>query len=322
MNPKVIHPIVFDSDESDDSDFQSSCTESMSKSVQEVEPKNHQKNSENGTLHEVRNEKVAVRPPKPNCNHRINSPIYRRPSIVRKPRNYSVDPRPSSAPSQSATEEEMMVNIFEITEPEFVTPHSFSLTFKKTKGLLKKSWNFVFLEKGQKIYEITLNTLSDRKIVLNNEVIMYIRHDRTDFVFKSNSEDPKSLSRVSFISPIIGVQCQRNTVIRFGHETGGMLPHKIISLPFNDERAFKGHFYVESKRNVALAILNTSIPVISARQINKHILEVETNLNLSTALLFGISIALCIGKNPPAVINDIFIPRKSLQRTPSYEKKK
>lgn len=185
---------------------------------------------------------------------------------------------------------------FEINQPEFVEPRTYAIVETKKSGMFKKSRTFTFLDKGNSINQVSLRS-SKGKIKLSDDVNMYIRNDRSEFVFKSNDKKKSSLASVIFSIPYSFEDCKRKTAIRFGHSLGNMLPHKIVSLPTADESVFDGHYYIKSKRNVAFAIVNNSKPVLIARQIKKNMMEIETILNIPPVLLFGFSIALYIGKN-------------------------
>lgn len=186
---------------------------------------------------------------------------------------------------------------FEIVHNEFVEYHTYALVEKKNSTVFKKSRTFSLVDKGNTIHQVTVNSLSKCKIKLSKDVIMYVRNSRTEFVIKTNEKKSKSLSMVSFSTPFSFEECKRKTTIRFSHTTGGMLPHKIVSLPTATEEVFNGHYFIKSKRNVAFAVVNNSKPVLIARQIQEDMMEVDTILNIPSVILFGLAIALYVGKN-------------------------
>lgn len=310
---KRIHiPIVLDSDSYDDYSYDESYYDSYSS-----------ENISNSNKKTEVKEVVKLQPkapfvPRPPLNGmRSLSPARKRP-ILKPPPNLN-NQRPNSAPlekcsnekehdvphiNHQAQKEEAIrpetrsdSSCFEIEHPEFVELHTYALVEKKNATVFKKTRTYSLLEKGEVIRQSTLKSLSRGKIKLTKDVILFIRNNRTEFVLKTNEKKPKSLCHITFLPPYSFEQCQRRASIHFGHNTGGMLPPKIVSLPAINETVFNGHFYVESKRNVAFAIVNNSRPVLTVRQIKSDIIEIDTVLNLSESLVFGLAIALYIGKN-------------------------
>lgn len=313
-------PIVFDSDDSySDDEYEESEYDSQ--------------DSDNESANVIKPE-IKPRPkiqyiPKPPSNNSIQHPLARRRPILR-PQTNSMNQKAKSIPENiqndqseqenslplkdskiSKTQNEINIpkttantSHFEIEQTEFVELHTYALSEKRNNGVFKKSRTFTLLDHGKPIHQATLNSLSKGKVKLTKDIVMHIRDNRTEFVFKTNEKKSKSLSVVSFSTPYSFEECKRKTTIRFGHNTGGMLPHKIVSLPTADEAVFDGHYFVKSKRNVAFAVVNNSKPVLSVRQIQSDMMEIDTILNISTAILFGLSIALYIGKNriPPTEI--------------------
>ena len=197
----------------------------------------------------------------------------------------------------------------EMNEPEFIDFHRYILEYKKSSGFLKKNRTFSFFEKGKLLYTTDLHSINDGKISLPNHIVVYIKNNKSDFLIKKvdpKTKSQESLLRITFLTSLCDEECRRRAVIRFGKDEG-IHNYKIVSLPRFDENSMNGHFFLHSKRNVSFAEINSNTPVLTALQIQDDLLQIETCLNISSQLLFGLGIALYIGKNPTvSSMDDIY----------------
>lgn len=289
-------PIVFDSSES--YEYYDSYDS------YEYEDQDSEREHKNSHPKEIKMQPIKNNVQKLKLNRSM--PIYpaANPPIIR-PRSNSIDIKENPPPEhknneQNKQEQATLQNnksVFEIDQTEFVDSHTYALVVHKESKLFKKTKTFTLLDNGKEIHKVKIDSRSCKKVILPNDIVMYIRQNRTEFILKTNNKQSKSLAKISFSIPFIYEECKRKTAIRFNNTTDGMLPNKIVSLPTVGDAVFNNHYYIKSKRNVSFAIVNNSKPVLSARQIRKNMMEIDTILNIPTDILFGIALALYCGKN-------------------------
>ena len=185
---------------------------------------------------------------------------------------------------------------FQVSDDGLPRIRKFEFVIEKHGTLLTKYKKYILLENGKEIYSDIVRTKNRTGVhPILPGIDLIISSYRTVFMLKSSDGRQKMHAMLEFRSAKVDAECRRRVKVEFPGDK--RLPEKLESMDsiVSINQNVQHH---KSPKNLCLALVGSSTPVISICAVSSDRFDVSTTLSIDCDKLFGILVSNDIARIP------------------------